>query len=146
MFTPGATRAPEDVAPSPRTYFRLREALHEWLDPFTPGHFLVGNNLKAFESEQQAQGRKHMNRMFGSRWNAALGAWVAVSEHCRARGKPARSTVTSVCAAIAMAGAGTAGAVTCTADANGSYIAGWTGGAYGVACNEVPATTGSPTV
>ncbi|MGK3600094.1 autotransporter outer membrane beta-barrel domain-containing protein, partial [Escherichia coli] len=36
-------------------------------------------------------------------------------------------------------------AVTCTADANGSYIAGWTSAPYGNGCNEVPATTESPT-
>lgn len=89
-----------------------------------------------------------MNRMFGSRWNAALGAWVAVSEHCRARGKPARSATAAVIVAT-VAWAGPAQAVTCGADANGSYLAGWTQTApnpYVDRCNEVPATTGAPTV
>jgi autotransporter family porin len=37
-------------------------------------------------------------------------------------------------------------AVTCPADVNGSYRTGWINATYGVGCNEVPATTGSPTV
>lgn len=41
-----------------------------------------------------------MNKVFGSRWNAALGAWVAVSEHSRARGKPARRAAMTAAAVV----------------------------------------------
>ena len=55
-----------------------------------------------------------------------------------------RTSVTTI--ALVMASNHGAWAVTCPADVNGSYRTGWINATYGVGCNEVPATTGSPTV
>ena len=85
-----------------------------------------------------------MNKVYTNKWNAALGAWVACSEATRRAGK-----TTVVALALTAVTTGSAWAVTCTPDANGSYFAGWVQPApnpYTNNCDTVPATTASPTV
>ena len=84
-----------------------------------------------------------MNKTYTSKWNAALGAWVACSEITRRAGK---TIATVLLVTAATSGAAWATNVTCTPDVNGSYLVGDVGGVYGNACNQVPATTGNPTV
>ncbi|MBB6575993.1 hypothetical protein HNP33_000041 [Comamonas odontotermitis] len=85
-----------------------------------------------------------MNKVYTNKWNAARGAWVACSEATRRAGK-----TTVVALALTAVTTGSAWAVTCTPDANGSYFAGWVQPApnpYTNNCDTVPATTASPTV
>ena len=53
---------------------------------------------------------------------------------------------TATAIALIITSTHSAWAVPCTADTNGSYRPGWNNTPYGVGCNEVPATTGVPTV
>ncbi|MGC0686564.1 autotransporter outer membrane beta-barrel domain-containing protein, partial [Escherichia coli] len=108
-----------------------------------------------------------MNRIYRLVWNATQQAWVVAGEFCRTHKKTkilfferyttrllralsgifspvVRTSVTTI--ALVMASTHGAWAVTCPADVNGSYRTGWINATYGVGCNEVPATTGSPTV
>ena len=83
-----------------------------------------------------------MNKAYASKWNVALGAWVACSEITRRAGKATALGVT-----LAALGSGSAWAtITCSPGPTGYYLPGWTGTPAPIQCNHVPATTASPTV
>lgn len=78
-----------------------------------------------------------MNKTYTSKWNAALGAWVACSEITRRAGKATAAVVVLAAAGIGPAWA----AITCAPTADGSYLAGWTAAPTPTQCNSIPATT-----
>ena len=73
-----------------------------------------------------------MNKVYKSKWSAALGAWVACPEIAQYAAKGA------VAAAVVMASVTGHAAVVCTPDANGAYLPGNTA----PPCDTVPATSG----
>lgn len=81
-----------------------------------------------------------MNRSFRSIWNAALGAWVATSEICSARGKKSSGVAVGTAALVAVAAFGGASSAWAASEC-GAVAAGGT-----VTCNGdgTPATDAAP--
>ena len=76
-----------------------------------------------------------MNKVFMSKWSHALGTWIACSEVTRRAGKVGVIVTLSTMA-------GSSFALTCTPDANGSYLP----GNVAPSCDTVPATASQVTL
>ena len=76
-----------------------------------------------------------MNKVFISKWSHALGTWIACSEVTRRAGKVGVIVTLSTMA-------GSSFALTCTPDANGSYLP----GNVAPSCDTVPATASQVTL